>query len=397
MINFIRSKRLAKRGIKKLVSTSVRESKYVIFNKYSLLHVNKIYFLNSQKSFGMKPDIRNKKAQYKYCNVNKGVLQSLLMKAIGPESEIDTPSKRQQIIDKSDDVALFINKFVEHENICCGQLVLMERGKYKQYIKYVESQDFDSEYSIGAMSSSQIPEESDDDIDEELKEKIRREFIDSILYFAVFENHVLVLQSTSLRARKLEDHLNWLLKEKCSSVLENTDDLLLIDPPPKELYELLSSKPVKAIKLGAPVWNATENQENNSIATTSQVAVINGNAGNCAINAIKSFLPSFAEDVDIDSITDKSNLHVAMEITYKYKTNDAGQHALDILAASTRDVPESDIALVLSDGSVIKGNDLKVSPILRCIYNRNGLVDEYSLFEEFRKWFIDQLTETINI
>ena len=39
----------------------------------------------------------------------------------------------------------------------------------------------------------------------------RTEFLQSILYFGVRDNHVVVLQSAALRARALEAYLNWLL------------------------------------------------------------------------------------------------------------------------------------------------------------------------------------------
>ena len=340
----------------------------------------------------MTDNIRSKKSQYKYCNTSKYNLQSILIETIGPSSSMNTPAKRQQIVNRVDDVAVFVNKFFDLDGISCGQLILMERGKYKQYVKYIDSDDFDDDYKISAMSSAQIPDDDDDElmIGEDIE--LRKEFVDSILYFSVFENHVLVLQSVSLRSRRLENYFNWLFKEKRKDLFEDDENIVLIDTPPKSIYERLVKQPVKSIRIGAPIWSISGEE---SVANENKVGVIEEKKRTGLLNALKSM--TFAENIDTDSITDKANLHVAMEITYKYKTNDAGQNVLDLLAGSMRDAEDSDFSLVLEDGSVIKGSELRVSPWLRCAYKKNGLINEESLFKEFCKWMKEQLPENIEV
>lgn len=51
---------------------------------------------------------------------------------------------------------------------------------------------------------------------------MRKEFIDSVLYFGVIDNHVAIIQSRSLTARTLESYLGWLLGEAAKALPANS-------------------------------------------------------------------------------------------------------------------------------------------------------------------------------
>ncbi|MGK7630910.1 hypothetical protein ACSRCY_23670, partial [Salmonella enterica] len=61
-------------------------------------------------------------------------------------------------------------------------------------------------YDINAITSKQIKLAEDDEISEADKQKITREFVDSILYFGIRDNHVMIVQSSALRTKDIESH-----------------------------------------------------------------------------------------------------------------------------------------------------------------------------------------------
>ena len=76
----------------------------------------------------------------------------------------------------------------------------------------------------------------------------RRELLDGMLFFGVFDNHLVLMQSASLRSDHLEHHVQWLLHQ--SGALIGTNTLRLIDGLPKATRDKLMEHQVREIDLG---------------------------------------------------------------------------------------------------------------------------------------------------
>lgn len=77
----------------------------------------------------------------------------------------------------------------------------------------------------------------------------RREFLASLMFFAVIGNHVVLMQSQALKSPHLERYLQWYLHS--SEVLAGTNTLALIDTPSETVRKKMDqAKGVRSIKLG---------------------------------------------------------------------------------------------------------------------------------------------------
>lgn len=76
------------------------------------------------------------------------------------------------------------------------------------------------------------------------------EFLHSIVYFAIAENHVITSQTASLKARQLESYLNWLFRD--TGVFDEAMYVQLCDQKPLKVR--LLRQPLQTIVGGSNQW-----------------------------------------------------------------------------------------------------------------------------------------------
>lgn len=334
--------------------------------------------------------IHYKRASLTNCTAD---LQSILESIISPDGTAAKVGLRREQISPSDSMSGYrlINRSSTFKTILFGQLILFEQGRSQTLMTISDDVDF---YDINAITSQQIKLEADENISQTEKDKIKREFIDSILYFGVLNNHIIMVQSNSLRAKDLEIHLNWLIHSFGNSF---SDDSILIlkDKPTEETIQKLESNPVRKINLGSvPVKNKDENGhitiKPSSIGTKSQslqqvrkMKFMPTGKGGSILKA--AFGEDWFKDLKLEDSLDDANLQVNLEITYFRKTSKDGQLLMDTLATSLRNMDEDDIEISLKGGGTIKGGDLRLTGSINVQYN-NGLIDENHLYLQMHKW-----------
>ncbi|QBB72415.1 hypothetical protein ELE36_19710 [Pseudolysobacter antarcticus] len=163
---------------------------------------------------------KSKTIHYKNVQITGGiVLQDVLKVAIGQASNASKPKLRQQSINPDSDAVIFVNRFEDYSGITFGQLVTLEAGRVQRFITVDDDADY---YSIDSMTSDKIPYPDGETAGntEHSKAAKRREFLESVLYFGVLGNHMVLLQSAGLRSNNLEAHLTWLLGTHTSAIPE---------------------------------------------------------------------------------------------------------------------------------------------------------------------------------
>lgn len=323
-------------------------------------------------------------------------LQLLLKGALSATGNASRPSLRQQKANDEDTSVVFINKFKEYNGMSFGQLVYLESGKQQPFITVDDDAEF---YSISSLSSEKIPEIDDKEKTEAEAAKKRREFLESMLYFGVLDNHMVVMQSSALKTRELEAHLSWLLGTKTSQIDQSTM-LVLKDKPAEAVYSKMERKPVKSIHVGAPLTSKIENDP--SAAKTeprpvkdieeTHASKVRYTPQGLAASLLKVVAPGLLDRLELDESLDESNLKVALEITYLRKTTRAGQQVIDSLATSLRHNPESDVVINLQGGGKIRGDELKLSGNITVKFLDSGLIDEGVLFHEMHQWLISKIS-----
>lgn len=96
-----------------------------------------------------------------------------------------------------------------------------------------------------------------------------QEFVQGILYYAIFQNHVVVAQSMQLRAQQFEAYLNWLLRE--AGELQEGQGIVLADQPPTQGGGEAVIEDTSTVELAAPV--SFEYPQGQVVPTTANACV----------------------------------------------------------------------------------------------------------------------------
>jgi len=329
----------------------------------------------------MKPESKKKIIHYKRAvltNTNI-TLQSLLDDALNKKSPAFKAKSRREVINADDDCCRLVNHHKKYNGMTFGQLVFFEPGKSQALITIDEDAEF---FKINSITSESIGD----------KNKNKREFIDSFLYFGVFDNHVVIMQSAALKARELETHLAWLLGT-LTNVLDKNSALILQDKPSEDTITKIESSPVKSVHLGAPIETRAEQEaEEKSMPKNS---MMKGSAKKVkwipcgmGVDVMRAALGAdWFNKINLQDSLDEANLQVSLEITYLRKTTESGQKMLDNIATSLRHIDEADVKIGLHGGGLIHGGELKLSGSVS-VKTFNGLVDESDLYHQMHTWLV---------
>lgn len=290
-----------------------------------------------------------------------------------PESTFYKVANRKQFVSTTSDDTLFINHISEYKNMVYGELVVIEMGKSQQFI---EIDDDASEYNIKALSSVHITTDEDN----KKTQKLRREFVESVLYFGAIGNHLAVIQSRALTAKTLESYLDWLLGE-ASDAMQDDYAVVLKDTPNLEVQEKLDKTPAKTLVIGTEV-TAEEIQESTVIATSKF------NLSYHIVNVFKAFLQEDFSTLKLEDDLEDANLRLKLEMTYDRKTNTSGQKVIDSVVASLRH--HDDYKIVLEDGSTVTSDDFKLSGKVSMQIIK-GNVYTSGLKSEIHSWLIENV------
>jgi len=336
-------------------------------------------------------------------------LQSLLDGALGESGSIKRPNQRQQKANEEDTVVIFVNRFTKHNGMSIGQLVYLEKGRQQPYITVDDEAEF---YSIASLSSDEIPEKKQDQADDNNESlpqedsiRKRREFVESILYFGVLDNHMVILQSSALQSRHLESHLTWLLTS-CTSTLAAGSMLVLSDKPAESVFQKMEKTPAKSIHFGAPLTTELAVDPSHPVQSSAPpagpaMAVDEVHASKVrfeptgvAAAIISAVAPGLLDRLNLQESLDEANIHLALEITYNRRTTKTGQEVIDSIATSLRHSPASDVVINLQGGGKITGDELKLSGNVSVEYLPSGLINESSLFHEMHRWLNTKISSS---
>src|SRR5690606_4962649 len=163
---------------------------------------------------------------------NTQTLQQLLAAALGDRKRI---KDRLETIDAAADACRVINQPRQMGAALCGTLLTFERGSHQLVVE-----DNPDAASL-VMAALQPPKMNG----------TQQQFVPGVLFFALIDNHVALVQSASLRASGLEQHLAWLLRDQCRAIGPDAG-IDLADEPKKATKERIRTSHVKAVSIGRP-------------------------------------------------------------------------------------------------------------------------------------------------
>lgn len=296
-------------------------------------------------------------------------LQQLLAKAL---ERVPKPVDRRQPVggaDDASDILRVIGKTRSVRNLLCGTFMYYEQGKDVTLILEDEAAN---DFEIEAEHPGYVRAR-------------RREVVQSVLHFGVWSNHILVCQSGSLRSRQLEDHLNWLLRERLT-ILPGDGGVSLNDEPTQEARERLENTSIKAVEIGIPVYGAGMDAVPESDELTGQRFWAK------TWQTLGAFLSKETlVRLDLESALEEPDLAVKVQLRYKRDMPESGSAALDRLARAMRHTEPEAIRIIPWTGPPIPGRSLRIVSTLN-VATENGVIIEDDLFEQFRNW-LDSLID----
>jgi hypothetical protein len=334
----------------------------------------------------MSNDKRKRTLHYKLAKLSDKTetLQRLLENVlVDRDSDYICAKSRQQRLTDDGKAFRFINSHSSHgSDLRLFQLVQFEEGLSQMTIVMDDNAEA---YELNPFTPQDIK-----NISSKGKKKTT-EFLDSMLYFGVLGNHVVILGSQSLKSKELENHLNWFLKDHTQQL---STLVYLSDKPTLAAIKQIEKHPAKSVKLGSdlefeaiaiePQYEEYEQKinETNRISWSPK-----------SIGAeILSFLKETGriDQLKFDDSFDYKNLHMTLELTYNRTTSKKGQKALDTIATSLRHFDKDDVKISLKGGGEIKGDELKLSTSISLDFI-NGKINEASLSDIIVKWLNSKL------
>lgn len=272
---------------------------------------------------------------------------------------VDTNATEFRVVSSSSSVGAFL----------CGRLTTFERGSYQVVI----ADDPDAKnLSLSAI----VPPE---------KGGVPHQFTTGMLYFCIFQNHVAVVQSASLKSGGFEQHLAWLLRDK-TSILGGLQGVALSDEPQPATRDRIKKSHVKSVLIGRPLMNESVVVPPSDTQTKAQTKF---KGSGSLITLMKDWIePTQFEKLGLEQGVFDGNLEVWIEIRYPKRIRsrpDDAVRLLDDLALALRDVDAEQTRLELADGTLITGNQLKITGQVEADIVA-GLLDEGDLFNNMREW-----------
>ena len=210
------------------------------------------------------------------------------------------------------------------------------------------------------------------------------------MYFGIKENHVVLLQSSSLRSRHMEAYLMWLLRD--CDVLSEEDGVFLNDFIPKITQSKIKKSHVKKVRIGSPMKSEPVHVASREVE---KVKNIRYRPTGRAFDILATLLgDEWAKKLSLKEALDESRINVQVEVSYKYKTTEKSQRFLDDIAASFRHMDEDDVIIDLKEHGRIKGKELKLSQDIS-VRTHGGIVDESDLYPRMHKWLVDCLDQKL--
>lgn len=178
-----------------------------------------------------------------------------------------------------------------------------------------------------------------------------QEFLEANLYFGVLKNHVILMQSSALQAKHLEDHLNWFLIEH-TAILHEDNRVELHDAVPDDSSTRNMVKGATGIKLTSPVnWSPVE-------ASSGRAEEVRLKPSGQAWNALQAFLPwlDLPDYLSAGNLESKTTLR--MELLLKWVRSGNDEDKQDFMAGIARQMrhveDQVDYSVQTKDGEIGK-------------------------------------------
>jgi hypothetical protein len=302
------------------------------------------------------------------------------------KSKFHLASNRRETLTDDDKSFRFINRFSNYESsmLLC-QMVQFEQGRSQMTIVIDDKAEM---FEVTPISAQDIKQTSADK-----RNNNSTEFLESMLYFAIKGNHMVVMGSQALKSKELERHLNWYLNSLTQQGIESA--IILSDKPTAAAMKLLAKAPAKSVSVGSDITyeQSVDSPQYDSVADrdVTEAKSVRWTPTGLGANLLEYLRDKgYIDNFDFNETLDDANLQVSIEFKYSRQTTITGQKVIDSLSTSLRHLDDDDVRVNLKGGGEIRGGDLRLSHQISVAFI-NGKVDEPDLYYQMKDWLTQKV------
>lgn len=205
----------------------------------------------------------------------------------------------------------------------------------------------------------------------------QKEYIHSLMYWLIKDDHVFVIQSQSLKTEAIENYLTWFLKGKgdldCQDFISTIPQVVL-----QSKFDFGENggdlDDVKQIVIGGVAPASFFTEEVNSVVpapviretvtevTADQNSSFKASAGwTQALDILQALLGSKANvEKMMQAIPEDTELSVQVHIGYKTKKRKVSREALKDLEVGLRNIPDSELSVFAKSGKLGKDGNVRL-------------------------------------
>lgn len=321
----------------------------------------------------LQPDKRRKVLHYrhavvlpKHSHLTSLSLQARLTRIL--TDELSTVSSRCYFPDKDEgeygcverDAHIAISYADTSDEMLCIELIYIEPGTSVPVISRVD-------YDTDVLNYEALDLQTSD---------ANREYLESIAFIGIINNHVILLQSKTIRIKDVEEYLNVLLHK--TSHLDSSDYLVLQAGNSSFDSNSLRHNKVKSVKLSIPFSSGGLTPEREGAYDILKVLIGNNRAFD--FNKLQS-----VSDDGRDLLLDVS-------IGYKYSTSDGNHEALREITQHLLDSRDESLTIELKGAGRIIGDEVQLKNQIYLLYSHSLPVRD-CVFEGMIDWLISLLDD----
>ncbi len=281
-------------------------------------------------------------------------------------------ANRIETIDQDEGVQCVLNSHLSKDGMLFCQMIRFQPGRDQTVVVLSDTAD---EFPVEQFPLA------------ERQDGNSHEVVESVLYFGVLENHVVVSQSHALKVRDLERHLLWLIKDK-NTQLPDDFLLMLTDRVSQEVRAKVERQPVKQVSLGADL--RAERDRSHPVDGARPIRFIPKGQGFDLLESVLGI--AWRKELKLADSLDEANLRVSIEVSYagRQASHDAHE-VLDNISSAMRHLEEGDVRIMLKGGDLIAGDSLKMRGYVN-VDVINEIVVSFSMYRAMKSWLIERIS-----
>jgi hypothetical protein len=222
------------------------------------------------------------------------------------------------------------------------------------------------------------------------------EWLESLLFFTVFKNHLVLMQSSALRASHLEAFLRWFFAARPET--QSCGSLELNDRPARVTAKRLRDTPIRNIQIGG-VLASGQDASPKAVAseTESRSISVSGDTASAASSDILNALAILAgkvrgfSELNLKGLDDSQvSYKLLLTIDRRKTKEDHSQDVLNRLGHALRHAEGVDTRIELADGSSVHGDELRLTG-KESLTLYDGLPDTVEVFDRMEHWLLQKV------